>query len=178
MSRLGNPDYIGFNHYRRFFDMRTIREISDGAIYVAKPIRCPYSLEWQYGYYHDRRDLGVCLDVMSELNMNSESFNRYMQTHTDNFAPMNMFVMRRDFFEEWCDFIFPVLLKLEQRIDVSGRDNYQKRAVCFLSERLFGWWCWEKSLVVDVRELDVIERLEFKNNSLNERGTYGDANAV
>lgn len=37
---------------------------------------------------------------------------------------MNMFVLRRDLFEEWCSFIFPILLKLENLIDVNGRDNY------------------------------------------------------
>jgi len=175
MEKIGNPDYVGFNHYRRFFDMDAVRRISDGAIYIAKQIRCPYPLEWQYGYYHVSQDLATCTAVLSELCRNGDSFARYMRTHTDNFAPMNMFVMRRDFFEEWCDFAFPVLLELERRIDVSDRDNYQKRAVCFLCERMFGWWCWEKSQVVDVRELDVVERLEFKDNSLNERGTYGDA---
>ena len=47
-----------------------------------------------------------------------------MKTNNDNFAPMNMFIMRRALFNEWCSFIFPILFKLEENIDVEGRDNY------------------------------------------------------
>ena len=51
-------------------------------------------------------------------------FENYMKTNHDNFAPMNMFVMKRALFNEWCSFIFPILFKLEETIDVEGRDNY------------------------------------------------------
>ena len=47
-----------------------------------------------------------------------------MKTNHDNFAPMNMFVMKRALFNEWCSFIFHILFKLEETIDVEGRDNY------------------------------------------------------
>ena len=47
-----------------------------------------------------------------------------MKTRHDNFAPMNMFVMKRELFNEWCSLIFPILLKLEETIDVENRDNY------------------------------------------------------
>ena len=89
-----------------------------------------------------------------------------MKTNHDNFAPMNMFVVRRNLFEEWCSFIFPVLFKLEEVIDVSGRDNYQKRAICFLEERIFGFWCWMKKNAAHMKvlELPVIEHLEWKDN--------------
>ena len=39
---------------------------------------------------------------------------------------------------------FPLLFRLEKEIDLSGRDGYQRRALCFLCERLFGFWCWSR----------------------------------
>lgn len=102
------------------------------------------------------------------------SFEEYMRTQHDNFAPMNMFVTRKSLFVEWCEFIFPVLFKLEQVIDTTGRDNYQKRAICFLEERIFGWWAYmKKQSGLDVAEAPIEEHLDWKDNNLNERGTYG-----
>lgn len=99
-----------------------------------------------------------------------------MKMQHDNFAPMNMFIMKRELFEEWCNFIFPILFKLEELIDITGRDNYQKRAICFLEERIFGFWCWLKKIEQNMKvvELPVVEHLDWKNNKMNERGTYDE----
>ena len=89
---------------------------------------------------------------------------------------MNMFAMRKNLFIEWCKFIFPVLFDLEKVIDVNGRDNYQKRAICFLEERIFGHWAWRKMNIekLKVLEMPIVEHLEWKDNLLNERGTYDE----
>ena len=47
-----------------------------------------------------------------------------------------MFVMKKKIFEEYCEFIFPILFELEKQVDLSGYDNYQKRQLSFLAERL------------------------------------------
>ena len=168
--------HVGFNHYRRFFPRYELVDYEKYDIIVANPIKCPYSLEWQYGYYHDADDLRICEDVLRRFDSAFASgFSEYMKTEHDNFAPMNMFVMREQLFREWCGFVFPVLFELENRIDVSGRDNYQKRAVCFLEERILGYWCSlkKKKENLDVKQSYVYERLDWKDNRLNERGTYG-----
>lgn len=125
LSEFEPVDCIGFNHYRRFFPRQALESCKKFDIAVAKPIKCLYSLEWQYGYYHCADDLRVCIDVLKEHDYaHGSSFEQYMKQCNDNFAPMNMFTMRKGLFNEWCSFIFPVLLDLEKRIDVSGRDNY------------------------------------------------------
>ncbi len=48
----------------------------------------------------------------------------------------NMFIMRRDVFEEYSEFVFSVLSMVENKIDVSGRNGAQERAVAYLGERL------------------------------------------
>ena len=47
-----------------------------------------------------------------------------------------MFVMKKKIFEEYCEFIFPMLFELEKQVDLTGYDNYQKRQLAFLAERL------------------------------------------
>ena len=176
LDEFEDADYCGFSHYRRFFHKDSIQTYKQHDILVAKSINCLYSLEWQYSYYHNSGDLTTCIKTLKKHDYQfGAAFEKYMQEQHDNFAPMNMFVMKRPFFEEWCSFIFPILFKLESVIDVSNRDNYQKRAVCFLEERIFGFWCWQKKNAhgLDVVEVPIEEHLDWKDNMLNERGSYG-----
>lgn len=167
-------DYVGFNHYRRFFKKDDYADFRDYDIIVADPIKCPYALAWQYSYYHNIKDLQICADIMKTYCPQFHSrFVDYINTKTDNYAPCNMFIMKRGLFNEWCSFIFPLLEELELKIDLSGRDNYQKRALCFLTERIFGFWCYDKKMSGrKVKEIPIDEHKEYKNNNLNERGTY------
>lgn len=167
-------DYIGFNHYRRFFRASDINDYREYDIIVAKPIKCPFTLAWQYNYYHNIADLQICCDILKNVDSDFQSkFVDYLNTKTDNYAPCNMFVMRKDLFIEWCKFIFPVADKLINSLNLCGRDNYQRRAVCFLIERIFGFWCYDKmSSGLRVKEIEIDEHKEYKNNMLNERGTY------
>ncbi len=47
----------------------------------------------------------------------------------------NMFVMKKEYFNEYASFIFDVLFELERNIEIPV-DNYQSRVFGFLSERL------------------------------------------
>ena len=55
-----------------------------------------------------------------------------------------MFVMKKKIFEEYCEFIFPILFELEKQVDLSGYDNYQKRQLSFLAERLTSLFLYAK----------------------------------
>ena len=50
----------------------------------------------------------------------------------------NMFIAHRDFFNEYCEWLFDILFKVEAKIQnqVLTRDAYQQRVYGFLSERL------------------------------------------
>ena len=48
----------------------------------------------------------------------------------------NMFIAKRDIVVDYAKWLFDVLFKLEQQIDISERDAYQQRVFGFLSERL------------------------------------------
>lgn len=50
--------------------------------------------------------------------------------------PTNMFVMSRELFHRYCEWIFPLLFWLENKIDVMGLGAADRRAVGYLSERL------------------------------------------
>ena len=52
----------------------------------------------------------------------------------------NMFVMRRDFFNHYCEFLFSVLSEVERRLDISSYSKNDARVFGFLSERLLDVW--------------------------------------
>ena len=59
-------------------------------------------------------------------------------------SPCNLFIMKKKMFEEYCEFIFPILFELEKMIDTSTYDGYQKRQIAFLSERLTSLFLFSK----------------------------------
>lgn len=62
-------------------------------------------------------------------------------------APMNLFRMRLPLFREWCEWLFPIAFEIEKRIPYDHTDYqtaYQRRALAFISERLFSFWCYCK----------------------------------
>ena len=177
------PDYVGFSHYRRTFNQKDISDYPEYDIIVSKPIWSSdkISLAYQYKYYHVLSDLQTCIDVIrNEFSYGwGEGFRKYLLSSGMNLAPCNMFIMKKELFEEWCDFIFPVLLKLKEKIcdsdEFKKRDNYQKRALCFLTERIFGYWYYlKRNSGLKTKEIDIVEHLEYKPAGVNERGDFSN----
>lgn len=52
----------------------------------------------------------------------------------------NMFIMRRDAFESYCTFMFGVLNKVENQIDITNYSVQEKRVFGYLSELLMDVW--------------------------------------
>ena len=59
-------------------------------------------------------------------------------------SPCNLFIMKKKMFEEYCNFVFPILFELEKMIDTSTYDGYQKRQCAFLAERLTSLFLFSK----------------------------------
>ena len=175
-DRIQNPDFIGFNHYRRFFPRDQILDYADMDMILAQPVfsNTNTTLAEQYSIYHNIADLQTCVDVIREHDLRfGNDFRDYLLTHTTNFAPCNMFIMKKRLFFMWCEFVFPIVFDLEKRIDLTGRDNYQKRAICFLVERVFNYWCYKNLITKNmIKEVPVEEHLEFKPIGVNERGDW------
>ena len=174
-------EYVGFNHYRRFFDIDDIKDYRYYDMIVSKPIFSGSGLPLitQYSIYHCVDDLIKCLNVLMKCKGRDFSYDflAYVQRETKNLAPCNMYIMKKELFIEWCEFIFPLLMILHKDIcsteEFKKRDNYQKRALCFLTERLFGYWYYTKTqLGLKTKEVQIIEKLNFKPKGINERGDY------
>lgn len=150
-------DYVGTNHYRRFFeffdnipDMDEIFREHDA---VLPNFKLPYdSVIDHYRKIHNIEDLEIIISIIKEFY--PEYYNKTIEClNGKHFVPCNIFIMRKDNFIEMCDFVFSILSRYDEimgfktDLDVynhvvnnmdkyHGDTRYQSRIQAFLSERL------------------------------------------
>ena len=167
-------DYIGFNHYRRFFNLDDLNDRDDYDIICTNRVVEARTLYGAYQVYHKIEDLDMAMDIINKTN--PEFFVDFHNAICGNtLFSCNMFLMKKELFFEYCSVIYPLLSRIAANINIEGRDNYQKRAVCFLAERITSAWIESQALNHGkrIKQVPIVFHSEWKNNNLNERGTYG-----
>ena len=177
-KNLHDIEYIGLCHYRRYFDFhkqvksyqsskivssndfRNIKlslplnlfsKIDNGAIYLAKheTYRCSNFLE--YSCYHISDDMRTLQTLIENDGQRKyiEAFNDIM--YRDNkLCPFNMFIMKKEKFDAYCEWLFHILFRIEKMIDISSYSTYQKRIFGFMGERLL-------NIYVKANDIKIIE---------------------
>lgn len=147
-------DYIGLVHYRRYFEEKSLgkkeNRIASGdflarmlnAHGVLLPVERNYLIETTYSQYihaHNKQDLDVTRCIISEFWPSYlEAFDSCMtRTHGHRF---NMFIMKYDLFDSYCSWLFDILFKLEEKLDISNYSDNDARVFGFVSERLLDVW--------------------------------------
>lgn len=156
-------DYIGLVHYRRYFTKHNLRNcekkkqdiltkndfenilkdvdiiVPDKRKYYIETIRSHYN----HSYYE--KDLNETECIIKEIYPEfSRAFNKVMNR---TWAHMfNMFVMRKDYFDEYCEWLFTILFELEKRIDISSYTVMEARVFGFISELLLDVWLETKQI--------------------------------
>lgn len=100
-----------------------------------------HSFEWVgktihqvYNQEHFPKDLDFCLDYIEKNYPDIAKFNSTLDRYDGFFC--NMFVLRKDIFNGYCEFLFDVLGEFEKNTDLSDYSPYQLRVTGFLAERL------------------------------------------
>lgn len=166
-------DYIGLCHYRRYFtgkNLHTNNAEKKKAIILHRqdyekllreydiilPVKRNYYIETvrsQYEHAHNKHDLDEAEKIVAELYPEySEAFAKVMGR--TKLHILNMFVMKKQLFDEYCSWLFSILFKLEKRIDITNYNQYEARVFGFISERLFNVWLEKQQL--NVKEMPVI----------------------
>jgi len=170
---LDDIDYIGLVHYRRYFrgklnfkdrdildpnEIDVILSSSD----IVLPKRRNYYIESVYSHYkhaHFGSDLDRLREIIDDLSPDYlNSFDLVMSQRSLHLY--NMFIMSKERFVEYCEWLFPILFVLEEKIDISHRDSYQRRVFGFLGERLLNVWVKHHNL--SISEVEVVN-LEGEN---------------
>jgi len=65
----------------------------------------------------------------------------------------NMFIMRRDMFDKYCEWLFSILFELKAKLNISSYSAQEKRVFGYISERLFSIYI--EKLCADIPQLKV-----------------------
>ena len=177
-------DIVGLVHYRRyfvksFFTTNMEKAITDKDInnYLKKYdiiLPKPYwtykkTVEEQYAVDHNIEDYKKLRKIIEENTpeyldaFDAVSNRRYFYNY-------NMFIMDKKLFNEYAEWVFYVLEKLEKQVNIDNYSDYNKRIYGFLSERLFNVWIERhKELKIKTLYANNIERKPWVDNIRNLR---------
>ncbi len=129
-------DYVGFCHYRKYFSfMDNVPDIDElfKTIDVITARRLVFGTDMfgNYSACHNIEDLNICRTIISEHFQDYLSaFDNAMKSQV--FIPCNMFIMKKDDFIKYCDFVFGVLNKYVEIVgtDIKKRIEDNKDKYC------------------------------------------------
>ena len=151
-----DADYIGLAHYRRHFASKKINKkdlfnsvltleeadkIFDD-VDIITPNKRKYYIENLYSHYAHTLYVEP-LDITGKII--EEKYPEYLKEFDKlkkrtSAHMFNMFIMKKDKFDEYCEWLFDILFELEKRVDDSKYDTFHARFYGRVSELLFDVW--------------------------------------
>ncbi len=152
-------DYLGLAHYRRHFCLKRKKVDGEEAKWksilsskeaqalckqydVIVPAKRHYVIETLASHYahthyaeHLEKTRGI---IKAKYPKYLESYDRQLKK-TSGYM-FNMFIMRSDLVDEYCQFLFDVLFELDKRVDTSDYSAFQARYPGRIGEILFNVW--------------------------------------
>jgi hypothetical protein len=139
MWKNDNHKHVGLYHYRRMFNLndKKIREYLKKYDFIfPKKIRMISTCEEFYKSAHSENDWEIMINVLKEM------YPQYYLTSQLIFQQKrsyyyNMFITKKGALDKYCNWLFPLIAMIENRLDLRERDEYQSKAIAFMCERLF-----------------------------------------
>ena len=146
--------YLGLAHYRRHFASKcfgekksrvaTGKQLLEAAAIsgIVLPKARRYYIETNYSQYvhaHHSEDLEITRDIIAEQD--ASLLRKYDEVMDRTYGHrFNMFIMRRDLADAWCEWLFGLLSELESRLDIGDYSSNDARVFGFVAERLIDIW--------------------------------------
>ena len=146
-------EYLGLVHYRRHFkggngdkwqSVLTKRKAEQllKKYDVILPKKRDYFIESTYDQYvhaHNKQDLDKTLEILQESYPEYiPAWDRVMKSTSGH--RFNMFIMKKDILDRYLEWLFDVLFRLEDVLDISSYSANDQRVFGFVSERLLDVW--------------------------------------
>lgn len=191
MNAAESPDIIpsdveavGLQNYRRVFRKEDLSGLDDCDGLVARSIRLGFygqavQIQTQYGLMHVPEDFKIFEYAIEDVDGISYSVFLEWTMLYDLIAPCNTFVFKKDVFMkylgDWRKFIKTVMNRLPAE-ELEKRDEYQRRALAFLSERFLSLWVFSQYVQgrMKFKSVDLEEHLDWKpveNRQYDANGT-------
>ena len=171
---LTNEDIVGLVHYRRYFGRKSSHDLANiltesdirqglEQADVLLPKQRNYFIETQEQHYlnaHAHEPYQVMREVLEEF------YPSYMPaykkaTQSTKAHLFNMSIMRQTTFQSYTDFLFDVLKKVSERVDVTQLEGQDQRSLGFLAERLMDIWIYTNDLHIKEYPLVTTEKINW-----------------
>ena len=91
----------------------------------------------QFRQFHKIEDLDCAINILKEKYPEyAKACDIYMNSKYLYFC--NIYIMKKNYFLEYMNWLFPILEEFENRTDISGYSDKEKRVTGYIAERLFG----------------------------------------
>ncbi|MDY4279998.1 MAG: DUF4422 domain-containing protein [[Pasteurella] mairii] len=151
-------DYLGLVHYRRYFsnlksnkkekdidllilseeNIRLLLNFND----VIVPKKRNYYIETLYSHYKNtfnKEHLDLSREILLEIFPEYiPDFDKVMKKRSGYM--FNMFIMNKILSDQYCEWLFSILDRLYERIDLTGYTDFEARLFGRVSEILFNVW--------------------------------------
>ena len=165
-----HADAIGLVHYRRHFTLKrpgffckdkfpfVLNSTEIESLLKNHDLLLPkkrnYFIETNYSHYihaHPAESMEQTREHLKALYPDYlPAFDSVMKrTKAHRF---NMFIMKQELFHKYCEWLFTILFRLEETLDISSYDAYNQRIFGFISERLLDVYIEKNKL--PYKELD------------------------
>lgn len=180
-----DADYIGLSHYRRHFtDCKKIhkKEEKKFKIVLTKeqiekklekndiilPKQRNYFIENVYAHYEHTMHIEPLIETGKIIQ---EKYPEYYPEFenlkkTTKMHAFNMFIMKNEYLDKYCTWLFDILFELEKRIDASQYDSFHARFFGRVSERLLDVWIKTNNL-----KYDEVKVMDMQNINWFKKGT-------
>lgn len=153
-----SAEYKGLVHYRRHFASCSRKKSKDDvfdqivkhdevdtllqSVDIILPKKRKYYIETMYSHYAHTlpvEHLDVTRKIIRErVPEYLPAFDKVMKNRSGHM--FNMFIMQKDKFNEYCEWLFPILDELTKRIDSTGYNAFDARYPGRVSELLLDVW--------------------------------------
>ena len=153
-KNIKHVEYVGICHYRRYLDADINEQTIEKLLSGKDMLICDYYKSTQYDIVSkglttalSQEDYWLFIDTVLSIHPDAkEALLKYMYDF-NTFVPYSMFVAKKKLYDEYCEFIFPVLFELEKRIKDHGYSR-QRRIIGYYGE-------WSLGLFILYRKLKV-----------------------
>ncbi len=177
-------DYIGIAHYRRHFTVHKIIPSSENKKFnviltceqaskilkdtdVILPKKRKYYIENLYSHYKHTmyiEPLNITREIIEEKYPEylTEFNNLKKRTSAHMF---NMFIMKKDYLNQYCTWLFNILGELEKKVDIKEYDKFHARFYGRISELLLDVWInknhinYKEIKVIDMQNINWIKKV-------------------
>lgn len=134
---------VGLEHWRRRFllpdNWMQIVSTNDIDVILPVPLCVMPTLKENFITRHLPIFWDETMNIIGELYPEDKAKAEKYFDNTNLYSPCNMLIARKEIFDDYSSWLFPILLELNERIGIVD-DKYQNRYPGFVSERLLNYY--------------------------------------